>query len=50
MKKKAKLLLSKQVGVNIDKKMELKLKQLTKKLKLKSISETIRTCIENFKG
>lgn len=48
--RKIKLPLSKTIAFNVDEKMEVKLNKLMKKLKLKSISETIRTCIENFKG
>ena len=50
MKKKVNLLMQKQLGVCVNEKIEAKLKKLMKKLKLKSISETIRHCIENFQG
>jgi len=50
MKKKVIAQMKKQMAVCVTEKMEAKLKKLTKKLKLKSVSETIRMCIENFKG
>lgn len=49
MKKQA-LPMKKCIAFNVDEKMKVKLNKLMKKLKLKSISETIRMCIENFKG
>lgn len=49
MKKKI-LPLTKQIAFCASEKMEVKLKKLMKKLKLKSISETIRYCIDEFKG
>ncbi len=50
MKKKTVIPMKKQLAFCVSDKMEVKLKKLTKKLKLKSLSETIRTCIEEFKG
>lgn len=50
MKKKATLLMKKQLAVCVNEKIEIKLKKLVKKLKLRSISEAIRTCIETYKG
>jgi hypothetical protein len=46
MKKSIKLPKTKQLAFCVDKKMEAKLKKLTRQLKFKSISETVRHCIE----
>ena len=50
MKKKVAIPMKKQMAVCVTEKMEAKLKKVMKKLKLKSMSETVRMCIENFKG
>lgn len=50
IKKSIKLPKDKQLAFCVDSKMEMKLKKLMKKLKLDSISETVRTCIDNYKG
>lgn len=45
--KKESLILSKSMTFCVNDKLEIKLKRLMKKLKLKSMSEAIRYCIEN---
>ena len=48
MKKVTKKPMNKQMAFMLDEKLELKIKRIMKKLKLKSLSETIRACIEAY--
>lgn len=50
MKKKTVKPMKKQLAFCVSDKIEAKLKKMMKKLKLKSLSETIRFCIENHQG
>jgi hypothetical protein len=48
VKKPKPIKVTRQISFFVNDKIEVKLKKIMKKLKLKTVSETIRTCIEKF--